>query len=336
MAFASRQSAYSIAALGSIIQAATASADVLHHSLIQGPRTLSPPLLLFYAALVVTLYGVWMGLRPGSSHNAASLLPNQFVNVAGLKLAGLGCAIELFAPVWSEVAVDFTRGMLGFVSGFGILTLGLLTVCLGCALGLTIEYGMIRHEIIIASRNRKSLVQLLIVWTFSAIWLAAATYLIYLAWIYQTPLFDYGVEFFLALMAMLVLIPFKKVMPHIGSGICVGLAFNCVIYLIIVGYAESHAYAPWGLIPTLLFELAFDLLGGAVAFKSSAIISSLLPGVSFYALYYPFTTYLFPWSLAPQVLIVIPVLGSAVGALLGVKVYTSLSSAVLGDVTASV
>lgn len=337
MAYASRQSSYLVAGLGALLQTVAASAEIFRPYLIRSAgMSWSPGLLLLYVAVGVTLLGVWNGVRNKPLPSGASLLPVTFVNIAGLKLAGVGCIIELAADAcWVFVHIVI-RSELGFWVAYSLLTVGLLTVCLGAVVGLTIEYGMIQRELVISSNARRILLEFLILLMFSSIWLAAATALIYVSWVYEYPILNLGIAFFLALIAVFVLVPLKKVMPRIGSGVGVGLAFNGFVYAIIVVYAGSDVYVPLALIPIVLFELCFYVTSRGMAFRSAAVMSSIVTGVLFDAMYYPFTGYLFPWSFLQQPLIVVPVVGSAVGALLGVRVYTSLASAVLNDVAVSV
>jgi len=140
----------------------------------------------------------------------------------------------------------------------------------------------------------------------------------------------------LALLATFVLIPVKRVMPRLGSGIAIGLTFNAATYTLLTFYAGSARYIPWGLLPIALFDLVLYVLTPIIMFRWSIIISSLIAGMFFWATYYPFTIYLFPWSFTLQLPVFAVVLGSVAGALMGDKVYASLSSVVLGDVTVSV
>ena len=323
-----------MAGFGAVLQVVAASADLFHHSLIRVVGSwLSLALLLLYSAFAITLVGTWRGFRANSRQGDS--IPIQFVNVAGFKLVGLGCLIELIAVVWNETVRYFIGTALGFASAYALLTVGLLTVNLGVAVGVTIEYGMTQHQLIFPSRLRREMMSLLILLTFSAIWLAVAGALIFLGWIYQFSPWNWAIAFFLGFTATFVLTPLKKVMPRTGSGVVTGLAFNATVYSIVVVYAGSRPYIPWGLLPILLFELALYLLGPIMAFKRAALLSALPTGMLFDAMYYPFTAYVFPWSFSQQPLILVPVIGSVVGVLIGVRVYAGLFSVVLGEVRPS-
>jgi hypothetical protein len=292
--------------------------------------------LTFYAAIAITIIGVWRGLRYSSKQPSVSLSPIQFVNVAGLKLAGVGCLIEIIAGIWNEIAHSIFLNEPRNGPALALLTVGMLTVNLGMVIGLVIEYGMIRHGIIIASVARRRAVALFVLLSFSAIWLAASGFFIYLGRIFRSFPVNGLVAVLLAFMATFVLVPMKKVMPRLGSGIVIGLVFNAVIYFLLAVYAGSPLYIPWGLLPVTLFDLVLYVLTPIIAFRRTIILSSLIAGMFFWATYYPFTIYLFPWSFAFQLPIFALVLGSVVGGLMGNKLYTSLSSVVLGDVGASV
>jgi len=128
----------------------------------------------------------------------------------------------------------------------------------------------------------------------------------------------------------------KRVMPRFGSGIAIGLVFNGLTYFLLVAYVGSPRYIPWGLLPIALFELILYALTPIILLRRAIILSSLIVGAFFWATYYPFTVYLFPWSFGFQFPAFVLVLGSLAGALLGDKVYTSLSSVVLSGAGASV
>jgi hypothetical protein len=259
----------------------------------------------------------------------------RFVNLAGLKLAGVGCLIELVAGAWIGVLHGLMSRKVAIASGYILLTLGMLTVNLGVLIGLTIEYGMIRRELIVVSATRRAGVVFFILLSFSAIWLAAAGALIYLGGAFASSSLNWTIALFLALVGTLVLVPLKRVMPRIGSGIGVSMVFNTVAYSLLVVYGGAPNYVPWGIVPIIFFDLAFYLLGARIGFRRAVLLSSLVTGLFFWAMYYPFTVYLFPWSFSLQPPVFFPVVGSGVGAILGDRIYSALSSMVLGDVTGS-
>jgi hypothetical protein len=211
----------------------------------------------------------------------------------------------------------------------------MLTVSLGVVIGLTIEYGMIKREMIVASTARLAAVACCIILTFSAIWLAAAGVFIYVAGVMQSSPSNSIIAFFLALVVTLVLVPLKRVLPRIGSGFAISVVFNVIAFMLLVGYAGYPAYIPWGVLVVALFEFALALLRKRIGFKRATLLSALGIGLLFGITYYPFTLYLFPWSLALQPLTIFPLIGSVSGALLGNRVYTGLTSLVLGDVLGS-
>ena len=334
MALASRQPSYLIAGLGGFLQVVAGWLDVFSHSLYgrvnPGWNIAS---LLFYAAVACTLFGVWLGIRVHPE--PPPLSPIRFVNLAGLKLAGLGCLIEIVACVWSETVHRIAGGELGLVPPYALLAIGILTVNLGVVIGLTIEYGMIRREFLVVSASRRAMVAFFVLLAFSSIWLAASASLIYLAGMFMTPILSLVTAFMLALFATFVLVPLKKVMPKIGSGIGISVIFSTVAFVLLVFYGKSSSYVPWGILPIALFELILIPLNSRVGFKRAAMFSAGLVGVFFGIIYFPFTLYLFPWSVSLGPAILCPVAGSIVGALLGNITYSRLSSLVLGDVTAS-
>jgi len=294
----------------------------------------NPAHLTLYAAVAVTLFGVWRGLR-AHSYQPPALSPIRFVNLAGLRLTGLGCLIEITAGVWNEIVHHIIGSEPRIAPAHALLTVGMLTVNLGVVIGLTIEYGMIRREFIIASARRRATVALFVLLAFSAIWLAASGGLIYLAGVFRSSSLSWPIAFFLALFATFVLVPLKRVMPSIGSAVGVSVTFNTVAYVLLVFYAGSKAYVPWGILPVVLFELVLNPLKSRLEFRHAVLFSSGLIGLFFGIVYYPFTVYLFPWSFSLQPLILSPIVGSVIGALFGNGIYARLSSLVLGDVNAS-
>ena len=336
MTYTSRQSSYLIASVGAFLQVASSWWNLFSHLHIGTLHPWwNPAELTLYLGLAVTLFGVWQGLHVHPEQHPASFMTIRFVNLAGLKLAGVGCLIELIAGAWNEMLHHLIRIKFGIAPAYVLLTLGMLTVNLGVAIGLTIEYGMVRREFVIASATRRACVVFSILLTFSAIWLAAAGALIYLGGAFRSSSPNWIIAFLLALVGTLVLVPLKRVMPRIGAGIGVSIVFNTVAYSLLVVYAGSPSYIPWAILPVIFFELALSLSGPRIGLKHALFLSSLVTGVFFGATYYPFTVYLFPWSFSLQPLIFSPVVGSGLGAVLGYRVYTALSSAVVGDVTGS-
>ena len=336
MAYSSRQSSYMVAAFGGFLQVFAGWWDVFSHLLYGSVDPWwNPAHLTFYSAVAITLVGVWRGLRAYPSQPTAMAGPIRFVNLAGLKLAAVGCVIEIVAGAWNEIVHHLIRSEPRIAPAHALLVVGMLTVNFGVIIGLAIENGIIRHELIIASTMRRTAVVFMTLLTFSAIWLAASGSMMYLAGAFQSSVLNWVFAFMLSFFAALVLVPLKRVLPQFGSVIAVSMLFNCVAYLLLVVYAGSPSYVPWGLLSIGLFELLFWALHPRMAVNRALLSSSLVIGVFFCAAYYPFTLYLFPWSFSLQPSILSSTLGCVVGALLGGRVYTNLSSAVLGSVTAS-
>ncbi len=337
MAYASRQSSYLIASFGAVIQVLAGWWDVFSHILFGNVDPWwNPAHLTLYAAIAITIIGVWRGLRYSSKQPYVSLNPIRFANVAGLKLAGLGCLIEIIAGIWNELVHRVFLNEPRIAPAHALLIVGMLTVNLGMVIGLVIEHGMVNHGLVIVSAARRRTVALFVLLSFSAIWIAASGSFVYLGGAFRSFPVNWLMAFLLAFIATFVLIPVKRVMPDLGSGIAIGLAFNAVTYLLLVVYVGSSLYIPWGLLPIALFELIFYVLAPIVLFRRTMIFSSLVFGVFFWATYYPFTLYLFPWSFGFQFPVFVLVLGSLGGGLMGDRVYTGLSSVVLGGVGASV
>jgi hypothetical protein len=217
---------------------------------------------------------------------------------------------------------------------YALLILGMLAANFGIVLGLTIEYGLIKREFIAATTVRRTAVIIFILLAFSAIWLAGSAALIHLAQALRSTVENWVIAFCLACFGTFVLVPLKRVLPGIGSGLGVSVAFNAVVYLGFAIQGSSQRMQPWGLLPIILFELALWRLLKAVEFNRAVLLASLVVGVFFAEVYYPFTASLFPWSFSLQLQLLSPLVGSVAGAYLGNRVFSALSSVVLSEVTA--
>lgn len=137
---------------------------------------------------------------------------------------------------------------------YALLTIGVLTTNLGVVIGLTIEYGMIKREFVTVSQTTRNTVVFLVFLAFSGIWLAGSGAFMYLGAIFRSSPLNWMSAFGLALIGTLVLVPLKRVMPRVGSGVCVSALFNAVAYLSLVLFLGFPAYVPWGVLPVLFFS----------------------------------------------------------------------------------
>jgi hypothetical protein len=206
----------------------------------------------------------------------------------------------------------------------------MLIIGFGMVLGLSIENGMIRHDILIVSNEKRSLNVLCLILTFASIWLAAAGSLIYVARAFHANPLEWFVAVPLAIMTTLILVPAKRVLPEFGSATSIGIVFNCVGFTLLVGYLGAPLYAPWGLVPLVLFDVLERLTKRRLGSRKAVIVPSVALSVLFYATYYPFTIYLFPWASSLGPLLGATSLGGVAGAVLGERVYSGVSSVVLG------
>jgi hypothetical protein len=278
--------------------------------------------LTLYPGFALSVLAIWRGLKIPKIHPAITV-PINFVNVAGLKLAAVGSVIEIVALVWIELYQSF------FVSVF---TVGLLTVTLGMVIGLTIEFGLMRRGMVFASSLRRWLTLISVVLMFGSIWLAAAGFFLHLATLLQNPFANLAAATLLALVATLVLVPTKRVLPGFGAALSIGVVFTSVSYFFVVGVAKGSLYVPWGLLTMPLFDVVILGARRVMSMTRAGFVASFAIGWFFWATYFPFTSTLFPWSSSPQLQLVAVVLGSLAGALLGNAVFAGLTSAVLGAV----
>ncbi len=294
----------------------------------------NPAHLTLYAGFAITILVIWRGLRLRRAQPPITLSPIRFENVAGLKLAGAGTVVEVVAGVWNEIVHHVFQSEPRIAPAHALLTVGMLIVAFGMIIGLTIEYGMIRHRIVAASTFKRWLALVCVVLTFASIWLAAAGALIYLARVFRVSSFNWVNAVLLAVVGTVVLVPAKRVLPRFGAALAIGIIFNVVSYFFLVVYVGETPYIPWGLLPLALFDLLVVGFNRLMKIAPAILLSSNVVGLLFWATYYPFTLYLLPWSFSVQIQLAAVFLGGLAGAILGSGIYARLSSAVLGDVTA--
>jgi hypothetical protein len=280
------------------------------------------------------IVAVWRGLRLTTAQSAVTLSPVKFANVGGLKLGVLGSGIQIVALVWNEIVHHISASEPKVAPAHALLTLGMLTICLGMIVGLSVEYGMITHGVLIVSSLRRWGVVFCMLLVFASIWLASAGALIYLARAYRTSPFVWIVAILLSLVSMVVLVPAKQVLRSFGSATIIAALFNAAAFF--VPYAGDPAFVPWGIASVALFDGLVAVLNRKMRLTISLVLSSVEPGVLFYATYFPFSLYLFPWSLQPQVLSLMVLIGSVLGALIGLRIYSGISMLVLGKVQGQV
>jgi hypothetical protein len=246
-------------------------------------------------------------------------------------MAGLGCLIEIGAGVWSETAHYVSPAEVGISPAYALLSIGMLTVNLGIVVGLTIEYDMIKRGFIVVATVKRWVTALCVLLSFSAIWLAASGSFIYLGQVHGSFLLNWAAAVLLGLVGTLVLVCAKRAMPKLGSVIAIGCVFNAVAYFFLVFYGRVAPYIPWGLLPLSLFDLLASGLGRMFRFTRVLVLCSMVLGVFCWAVYFPFTRFLFPWSFSLQFSTAAVIFGSVTGGWMGIRVYAGLSSVVLRD-----
>jgi hypothetical protein len=334
LAYASRQSNYILGSIGATIQVLAEWWTMYSDPLFGNSNARwNPAYIAFYAGVAIGILVVWRGLRVPRAQPTASTFPIRFVNLVGLKLAGAGIIIETVALIWREIVHGAFLPDHG-IAPAALLIVGILTVNLGMIIGLTIEYGMVRHRVLVASTLKRTLILVCVVVTFTSIWLAASGAIIYVAQESRSSILTWLTAVLLAMVASLVLASSKRVLPRIGGALSIGIAFNIVSYFFLVVYARFPAYVPWGLLPLASFDVLVLALNRVLKIARAVLVSSTVIGLLFWATYYPFTLYLFPWSSSPQLPLLGVILGGTAGAILGNVVYAKLSSVVLGDVSA--
>ena len=293
----------------------------------------NPAHLTLYAGIALTFLSIWRGLRTHRTPPPTNLIPIRFENLAGLKLAAVGTVVEFVAGVWNEIVHHVFQSEPRIAPAHALLTVGMLIVASGMIIGLSIEYGMMKHRILVASTFKRTLTLGCVVLTFASIWLAAGGALIYLARVFRVSPYNWINAVLLAVICTVVLVPAKRVLPEFGAALAVGIIFNAVCYFFLVAYAGETPYIPWGLLPMALFDVLILGLKRVMSMIRAGLVSSVVIGFFFWVTYFPFSLYLFPWSSSSQLSLAAVVLGSLAGAFLGNLTYAGLTSAVLGDVT---
>ncbi|MGA2972508.1 MAG: hypothetical protein ABSE39_07785 [Candidatus Bathyarchaeia archaeon] len=333
MAYASRRSSYLVGSMGAFLQVFAVWWDSYSpHQVGTFDSWWNPTYIALYVGFTVVVWAIWSGLRVPRIQ-PPSTVPIRFVNLAGLKLAAAGLVLEVVVWIWIDITRQFFFSEPNIASAFSLWTMGMLTVALGMVIGLTIELGMIRHEMVAASTCKRWLTLLCVALTFASIWLTTSGVFLYFAEAFQTSSLNLVAAVFLSLVAPLVLVPAKRVLPKFGAALAIGVIFNLVTGFVLVLVARTPAYVPWGLLPLALFEILIMGLKRVMNITWAGPVASIVIGLFFWATYYPFTLYLFPWSSSPQLSLAAVVLGSLAGAFLGNLTYAGLTSAVLGDVT---
>ena len=331
MAYASRQSSYLVGTIGVFLQVLGLWGRYSNTQVGTNEASWNIAHLTLYAGFAISVLVIWRGLRVPRIQPATTV-PLRFVNVAGLKLAGAGSVLEIVALVGYEIIHRLSSSESYVALALSLLAVGLLTATLGMVIGLTIEYGLIRREIIAASTLKRWLTLISIILMFTSIWLTAAGFFFYLATAFRTPLVNLLAATFLALIAPLVLVPAKRALPKFGAAISIGVVFNALVYFFVVVVVQAPVYVPWGLLSLALFDVLILGLKRVMSMTRAGLVSSMVIGALFWVTYFPFTLYLFPWSSSPQPPLVAVVLGSLAGAILGNSVYAGLTSVVLGEV----
>ncbi|HUK50072.1 MAG TPA: hypothetical protein VLV18_03470 [Terriglobales bacterium] len=334
MTYASRHGYYLAGSVAAFVQVLADWWDVYSHLLFRGlDPWWNPAHLTLYASVAITIFVVWQGLRVSRTRPVPLVSPIRFVNEAGMKLAGLGCIIEIVAVIWNEIVHHVFRVEPRIAPAHAMLTVGMLTINLGIVVGLTVEYGMIRRGFIVVTQEMRRVTASCELLTFSAIWLAASGFFIYVGGAYPSiVLLNWTAAALIAFTGTLVLVCAKKAVPKLGTTIAIGGIFNAVTYFFLVAYVGEAPYVPWAFVPLALFDIIATSLAKVTKFSWALLVASLVVGTLFWATYFPFTAYLFPWSslwLLPNFLVIV---GSLVGAWSGFRVFARVSALVLGDV----
>lgn len=317
-----------LASIGGILQVLAGWWDVYTHHLGGIDPWWNPAHLTLYLGLLVIAAAVHRGLHARQRFESTTP-PVPFVNTAGLKLAALGASIEVIAGAWNEVVHAIVRQEPTIAPAHALLTLGMLAINLGVVVGLTVESGLMRHGILVVPSWKKIANITCLLLAFSSVWLASAGALIYLAGVLRGGLYSPMIAASLSLVASIILVAAKRVLPSFGSASVIGFVFNGTGLLFLLIYTDLGGYFPWGIVPLIGADLTVKFAGKLLSFTRAVDLAAALPAAFFYVTYFPFTAYLFPGYLAPLHIAGFLIVG-AVGTAIGDGIFNGLSRLVLG------
>ncbi len=283
---------------------------------------------MFYSGIAIVIAAVCRGLRDQS--RPPTLSPVHFVNLAGLKLAVVGLTIQIIAGIWNEITHHFIRYESSVTLANVLLVIGMLTINLGMLVGLSIEYGMMKSDILVVDDWKVVLTFIFLVLGFASVWLTTIGSIIFTAQMSHSVASRWALAMLMSISATVVLVPAKKVLPNPGSAGLISGIFNAFGFVTLVVYLRHTPYVPIGILSALGFDLLLVDIGGKFKRNNATFIASAIFGSLFYVTYYPYTINLFAWTIYPIVMASL-ILGSVIGAIIGVKIYSAFSFAVLGD-----
>ncbi len=309
-----------------IIQVLAGGWEAYSHILSVDPWW-NPVHLMFYSGVAIVIAAVCRGFM--DQCRPPSLSPVQFVNLAGLKLAAVGLAIQIIAGIWNEITHHFIKYESSITLANILLVIGMLTINLGMLVGLSIEYGMMKRDILVVDDWKVVLTFVFLVLVFASVWLTTIGSFIFTTQISHSVGSRWILAMLMSISATLVLVPAKKVLANPCSAGLISGVFNAFGFVTLVVYLRHTPYAPIGILSALGFDLLLDF-NGKFKRNQATLVASAIFGSLFYVTYYPYTINLFLWTIYPFVMASL-ILGSAIGAIIGMKIYSAFSIAVLGD-----
>ena len=327
MSYASRNESYLLGSTGSIIQGLAGGWEGYSH-LLSGSVDFwwNPVHLMFYSGMAIVIAASWRGFSDRS--RPPTLSPVHFVNLAGLKLAAVGLGIQIVAGIWNEIIHHFIKYESSITLVNILLVVGMLTIKLGMLVGLSIEYGMMKRDILVVDDWKVVLTFVFLVLVFASVWLTTIGSFIFTTQISNSVASRWVLAMLMSISATLVLVPAKKVLPNPGSAGLISGVFNAFGFVMLVVYLRHTPYVPIGILSAFGFDLL--LANGRLRRSHASLIASAIFGSLFYVTYYPYTIDLFTWTIYPFVVASL-ILGSVIGAIIGSKIYGAFSLAVLGD-----
>jgi len=327
LSYASRNESYLLGSTGSIILG-LASGWGAYSQTLSADLWWSPVHLMFYSGIAIVIAAICRGLRDQS--RPPILSPVHFVNLAGLKLAAVGLGIQIIAGIWNEIANHFINLGSSITLANALLVIGMLTIDLGMLVGLSIEYGMMKRNLLVVHGWKVLMTFVFLVVGFASVWLTTISSYIFTAQLSYSVADRWMLAMLMSITATLVLVPAKKVLPNPGSAGLISGAFNAFAFVVLVVYLRHTPYVPIGILSAFGFDLLLVLIDGRFKRNQATLITSAIFGSLFYVTYYPYTINLFPWTIYPSVMASL-IMGSLIGATIGMKIYSAFSIGVLGD-----
>lgn len=308
---------------GVFLQVVSGYWDVFSHRVqfISSDPVSNPAHLSLYSGVLMVLIGIFAEKRFRDPGYNTLMFP-------AARLIVVGTALEIISGVWNELWHLFSLPEPPIAPAHAFLVIGMLTVNIGIVIDLSLIYWAMRQK---ENRNldsRKAITQVSLIIAFTSVWLLSSGSLIYSAGVVNSAEGYFAILVAMAVVSTLVIIPAMLALDRTGFATSIGVGYNFVNYLLIVVYAGRPTYVPLGLIPLLAVDLVHGFLGKAPKTRRPVFLVGIVLGVLLPLTYYPYSFPLLTVAPAPNLsfILLVSVLGSLVGGVLGYKIVGFVSS----------